>query len=92
MTWDWELHHTTKTLKHITETYDPSGLLAVLKAKRLFFKILENSKISLMDALVSTDEIEKHRRMKTIFEQPEIKDAEDRYIRNIQDLIVRIIG
>ena len=92
LTWDWELHHTTKTLKHITETYDPSGLLAVLKAKRLFFKILENSKISLMDALVSTDEIEKHRRMKTIFEQPEIKDAEDRYIRNIQDLIVRIIG
>lgn len=92
LNWDWETHKVTQSLTHITEDYDESGLLAVLCAKRLFFKMLNTSKISLSEAVSSPKELKKHRKMRDLFEQEEIKQAEEKYFQSVLSLINQAAG
>ena len=88
----YETHKVTKSLKHIIEDYDSSGLLAVLKAKHLFFEILNNSRISLFDALMNPNELGKHKSMYDAFCRPEISLAEKNYIEKLQAMVQKVLG
>lgn len=88
----FETHKTTKNLKHIIEDYDESGFLAVMTAKRLFDRMLKDSRITLFDAITDKDEMLKHKEMYDLFYSEEVNKAEEGYISNIKALIGKITG
>lgn len=88
----FETHKTTKNLKHIIEDYDESGFLAVMTAKRLFDRMLKDSRITLFDAITDKDEMPKHKEMYDLFYSEEVNKAEESYISNIKALIGKITG
>lgn len=90
--WGYNTNRTTKKLKHIIEDYDPSGLLAVLTAKHLFYDMLTQSKVKLLDAITNVAELEKHKAMYDAFNDPEIHTAEIHYVEALKALVQRVIG
>ena len=92
LNWSYETHKATKNLKHIIDDYDDTGLIAVLTVKRLFSKMLKDSRMSLFDILNNPDELEKHKKMFDTFNNKGILQAEKKYFDTIQSLVCKVIG
>ncbi len=90
--WNYDTHETTKKLKHIIEDYDPSGVLAVLTVKHLFYKMLDGSRIKLLDAISHPEELKTHKDMLDAFNDPAIKAAEVHYIDVLKAMVRKVIG
>lgn len=88
----YDTHIVTKSLKHIIEDYDPSGLLAVLTVKDLFYRMCENSRIKIFDVLTHPEEIDEYRAMYKALNDPEIRAAEKSYIGSLEELVKKVIG
>ena len=90
--WDYDTHETTKKLKHIIDNYDPTGVLAVLTAKHLFYKMLESTRISLSDAINCPEDLKKHKDMLDAFNDPAIQAAEVHYVDVLKAMVRKVIG
>ena len=80
LSFSYETNKTTKKFKHIIEDYDNTGLLAVLTAKRLFLKMLKESRVSLLTLIDNPSEFEAHKEMYNLFNSKEVQLAEANYI------------
>ena len=76
---EYEVHSLTKSLKHINESYDESGFLAVQSIKQFFFKTLKELNVCLFD-LFSDDkeykkELAEYKDMYRLLTSPKIKGS-----------------
>lgn len=92
MSREYAAHRVTENLGHITKTYDETGLLAVMSVKRLFNRIMDKTKISLLSVIQGTVELERHRKMYDLLNSEEITRAEERYLGSVCALIERAAG
>ena len=93
---EYEVHSLTKSLKHINESYDESGFLAVQSIKQFFFKTLKELNVCLFD-LFSDDkeykkELAEYKDMYRLLTSPKIKAAEDEYLERMHALACKVVG
>ena len=89
---EWETNSATKKIEHITNNYDESGILAVEVIKNTFRKITEESKLSVLDAIVHYDELHEHIEMYNALNSKEILDAEQSFLRKMDDVVTNMTG
>lgn len=90
--YSYEAHNRTKNLTHVIDDYDETGLLAVLTVKRLFEMMMKNTRLTLFEVLNYPEEIQKHLDMQKLFNSPEIKSAEIKFIDVIKQLTLKVVG
>lgn len=90
--WEYETHRLTETISHITDVYDNSGLLAVIAVKKLFDRILRESRVTLFEAVTNREGLNNYIEMQEALNSKDITVAENNYCEKIRNFIGMIIG
>lgn len=88
----FELHQVNKRIEHIIKTYDNTGALAVIQAKIMFKRMLQNGSYNALEYMKNPNIVKGDKEMWDMFHCEEILEAEDSYVNAINQLSDKIIG
>ncbi len=88
---EYDLHKCNTYIRQLSE-YDPSGALAAVYAKNTCRQYMQESKISLFDAVSDPERFEESREMWKTFSSPEMSLIEDSFLDGINDVVSKVVG
>ena len=89
---DWMLHNAGKTITTICDRFDSSGRMAVLYAKKVYMKTIEDARVRLLDVLSHRDALADETKMYDLFHGPEVEEIERSYMDALHQAILTITG
>lgn len=89
---DWMLHNAGNVITDIIDHYDPTGNMAVLYAKRIYARVVNDSRVKLMDILSHEEDYLREKKMYDLFNSKEVKHLESVYINALNDVILLMTG
>lgn len=89
---DWTFHQAGKTISTICERFDRSGNMAVLYAKKVYLKVLAESRVRLSDVLSHRDLLANEMEMYDLFHGSDVEEIENNYVEALHRTILEITG
>lgn len=89
---EYEYHKAGERIEILLDEYDPSGVLAVIYAKGVFRKSLQDARVKLWDVVSKPEDFDVYRQAYDDFYSDEVLAAESFYANAMQEIIQKIVG
>ena len=89
---EYEYHKAGERIEILLDEYDPSGVLAVIYAKGVFRKSLQDARVKLWDVVSKPEDFDVYRQAYEDFYSEDVLAAEIRYANAMQEVIEQIVG
>ncbi len=92
LSYSYVYHSAGKVIGQICDNYDPTGRMAVLYAKRVYSKVISDSRVKMIDLLTHEEEYLAEKRMYDLFHSEEVNKIEKEYLDALTDIIIKMTG
>lgn len=92
MSSEWVYHHAGEKITQVCDTFDPTGTLAALYAKRIYMNVISNYQVKLLEVLQDTAGYMEEKQMYDLMTGPEVAEMEKTYLDGLNDTIQKMTG
>ena len=89
---EWDYHKAGDRISALLRDYEPSGALAVLYAKQVFKKAMQDTRIRLWDILDKPEELKEYQAAYADFHSPVVLEGEKAFADHLQKVVEQICG
>ena len=89
---EWDYHKAGDRISALLRDYEPSGALAVLYAKQVFKKAMQDTRIRLWDILDKPEELKEYQAAYADFHSPVVLEGEKAFADRLQKVVEQICG
>lgn len=89
---EYTLNRCNKRIHELLNNYDPTGTLAVVYAKNTCRELLQETKLTLFEAMTELEKYQETKKIWDMFSSQDVKDIERAYLNAVDRLVQQVTG